>query len=87
MENTDSSKAEGALVTAIWRLELARARHVLRAYLRTRCARRPRTAEQFGGQAAPCMRRLHCSSLSGHCSMLAGKDMRNQCAQLGARAA
>ena len=39
MENTDSTLAEGSLVTAIWRLELARARHVLRAYLRTRHAR------------------------------------------------
>lgn len=34
--NTDSTHAEGSLVRAIWRLELARARHVLRAYLRTR---------------------------------------------------
>ncbi|CAL8464662.1 g4197 [Coccomyxa elongata] len=34
--NTDSSDAEGSLVRAIWRLELARAKHLLRAYLRTR---------------------------------------------------
>ncbi|EIE19067.1 GINS complex, Sld5 component [Coccomyxa subellipsoidea C-169] len=34
--NTDSTHAEGSLVRAIWRLELARARHLLRAYLRTR---------------------------------------------------
>ena len=38
VENTDATSAEGSLVTAIWRLELARARHVLRAYLRTRHA-------------------------------------------------
>ncbi len=36
MANTDSTHAEGSLVRAIWRLELARARHLLRAYLRTR---------------------------------------------------
>lgn len=36
MANTDSSDAEGSLVRAIWRLELARAKHLLRAYLRTR---------------------------------------------------
>jgi hypothetical protein len=54
VENADTSKAEGALVTAIWRLELARARHVLRAYLRTRYIRRPRT----DGRPCrhPCMR-------------------------------
>jgi hypothetical protein len=34
--NTDSTNTEGSLVRAIWRLELARAKHVLRAYLRTR---------------------------------------------------
>ncbi|KAK9904920.1 hypothetical protein WJX75_005594 [Coccomyxa subellipsoidea] len=34
--NTDSTHAEGSLVRAIWRLELARAKHLLRAYLRTR---------------------------------------------------
>lgn len=34
--NTDSTNAEGSLARAIWRLELARAKHVLRAYLRTR---------------------------------------------------
>ena len=36
MANTDSTNTEGSLVRAIWRLELARAKHVLRAYLRTR---------------------------------------------------
>lgn len=36
MGNTDSTHAEGSLVRAIWRLELARARHLVRAYLRTR---------------------------------------------------
>lgn len=36
MANTDSTNAEGSLARAIWRLELARAKHVLRAYLRTR---------------------------------------------------
>lgn len=34
--NTDSTNAEGSLARAIWRLELARAKHVMRAYLRTR---------------------------------------------------
>lgn len=38
VEATDSTSAEGSLVTAVWRLELTRARHVLRAYLRTRRA-------------------------------------------------
>ena len=36
MANTDSTNAEGSLARAIWRLELARAKHVMRAYLRTR---------------------------------------------------
>lgn len=34
--NADSTNTEGSLARAIWRLELARAKHVLRAYLRTR---------------------------------------------------
>ena len=34
--NTDSTNAEGSLARAVWRLELARAKHVMRAYLRTR---------------------------------------------------
>ena len=36
MANTDSTNAEGSLARAVWRLELARAKHVMRAYLRTR---------------------------------------------------
>ena len=36
MANADSTNTEGSLARAIWRLELARAKHVLRAYLRTR---------------------------------------------------